>query len=444
MLVDFSVHNFRSIKGEACLSLAINPVVKDYPNNVIDTFSSKYGKYLKSAVLYGVNGAGKSNLLLAFYSMRNIILTGHKKTLGDPIKYDPFLLDRVSQKEPTTFTIRFVLNDTLYEFGFSHNGRKILSEFLNAYPKQNKQEWYSRHYNAEKKKYDWKFSPLFKGEKESIKQRTLDNVLFISKAAQENHPLISEIMLHFQNDYFFANERNNSKHTSQLLHSKKNQSLVIDFIKSADLGLHDIVMEEQEIDRVLYQGFDDEASSAPQTVLIPKSIYKMDVDEQTYKLDFNTHESLGIKKLFSLSGIILKTLNSGGVLFIDEIENNLNIKIINYIIDIFHDKKTNPKSAQIIFTTHNPIILETNQIRRDQILFAAKNDFNSSVIYNLSRLAKFSKKFKSVRKDQNLLKGYLQGKFYEPPEPEKEAVVKIFSKINFPQLDLFDRTDFDE
>lgn len=446
MLVQFKVKNFRSIRSEACLDLSLNPSVKEFEENTITNYADKYGKYCKSIVIYGVNGAGKSNLFDAIEHMRRMILLGHRKTIGDKLSYDPFLLNETEKSYPTSYYIEFIVNDTFYEYGFSYNRTRIISEFLNAYPKQVKQEWFWREYNYDTEAYDWKFGANFKGEKESIRLRTLENTLFLSKAAHENHELIFPLIRMFSRGLSISNDLRikTGRLTLDMLSKEESRKLVVDFLKSADLGLDDLIIEEVESDQRYIERLDydsDQFYRRPRQIKRPKSIHLTTDYNVPVEFDFRTRESQGTNKLFNLAGVIFKTLQYGGVLIIDEIETNLHCKIIDYIIDIFHNKNTNPNNSQLIFTTHNPVLLETTNFRRDQIYFVSKDDSKSTLVYNLSRLAKYKEEFKPVRKGQNLLKGYLDGKFYDPPKPDREALVSAIRSRRFPQMDLFDDYD---
>lgn len=115
-------------------------------------------------------------------------------------------------------------------------------------------------------------------------------------------------------------------------------------------------------------------------------------------------ESVGTQHFFARIGGWLQALENGALLVVDEIEDSLHPLLTRRLIEMVQDKAVNTKGAQLIFTTHDVMLLDLNFFRRDQILFAEKNDETSAT--ELYSLASFS-----PRKGENVRKGYLQGRF---------------------------------
>ena len=108
--------------------------------------------------------------------------------------------------------------------------------------------------------------------------------------------------------------------------------------------------------------------------------------------------------LFYLGPVIKEALINGKTIVIDEIDSGLHPILVRYLISLFHDKKSNPNGAQLIFNTHDITQLSLNQFRRDQIYFVEKNNENGiSDVYSLDEYA--------PRKSENVQKGYLQGRY---------------------------------
>lgn len=111
MIVDLVCKNFRSLKDEQVFSLeASSSSLKT--NNVYSPLAdNEIFRLVKSAVMYGSNASGKSNLIRLMWTMRDFILKSTDLKVGDPIPkkyYDPFLLDTVSKNEPIEFKIDFI------------------------------------------------------------------------------------------------------------------------------------------------------------------------------------------------------------------------------------------------------------------------------------------------------------------------------------------------
>ena len=120
-------------------------------------------------------------------------------------------------------------------------------------------------------------------------------------------------------------------------------------------------------------------------------------------MDFDD-ESDGTQKFFSFAGPWLDTLKKGYVLVIDELHDSLHPNMVKYLVDLFHNKETNPNNAQLIFTTHETSILNQDVFRRDQIWFCEKDDEQATSLYPLTDF--------SPRKDrENIELGYLSGRY---------------------------------
>ena len=99
MLIQFSVENFLSIKDNVVLSLLASKD-NEHPEHLIVDGSKKH---LKSAVIYGANASGKSNVLNAFWFMVNYVLTSHNQQLHKTIERSPFKFDRETPSRPSSF-----------------------------------------------------------------------------------------------------------------------------------------------------------------------------------------------------------------------------------------------------------------------------------------------------------------------------------------------------
>ena len=127
------------------------------------------------------------------------------------------------------------------------------------------------------------------------------------------------------------------------------------------------------------------------------------IDNNLYEFDI-LEESLGTQVVFSLIPVIKDALDNGKILVIDEFDKSLHPFIIKYIVEIFNDKEVNKNNAQLIFNTHDTNLLDLELLRRDQIWFAEKNIKDGACsIYPLDDF--------SVRKNENVLKGYLLGRY---------------------------------
>lgn len=115
-------------------------------------------------------------------------------------------------------------------------------------------------------------------------------------------------------------------------------------------------------------------------------------------------ESDGTQKFFGILGPWLDALLHGYTIVIDELDMKLHTLLVKKLIEMFLDPDINKKNAQLIFTTHDTNLLDSDLLRRDQIWFAEKKEDKSTDLYSLYD-------FGGVRKNISIEKGYLQGKY---------------------------------
>ena len=120
-------------------------------------------------------------------------------------------------------------------------------------------------------------------------------------------------------------------------------------------------------------------------------------------LDFDDEESAGTRRFFSLIGPWTDILDNGHTVFVDEIETSLHPVLVKELLKLLLCSKNNPKGAQVVFTTHNPVLLDGALMRRDQIWFTEKSPAGATHLYPLTDY--------QPRKDEALAKGYLAGRY---------------------------------
>lgn len=124
MLIEFSVGNFLSIKDRQTLRLDATSI-SEHKDQLIDA-----GRYqlLGTAVIYGANASGKSNLLKAMGIMRIIVTTSAERSSAATIDVTPFLLSTETENAPSSFEALFLLNGIRYRYGFEVDKKAVRSE----------------------------------------------------------------------------------------------------------------------------------------------------------------------------------------------------------------------------------------------------------------------------------------------------------------------------
>ncbi|MEL7632764.1 ATP-binding protein [Sporomusa sphaeroides] len=425
MLIEFKVENFYSIKEPIVFSMVAGPDnVLDY--NVITHNKYKKNKILKSAVIYGANASGKTNVIRALNVMEKIILENNNRQKGDRIKVIPFKLDEVYKNKPTKFDIIFIHDDTKYAYGFVIDQEKVHSEYLYFYPNGRQSTIFERITTNQ-----YKFTKD-KEEQEVLSKRTISNRLYLGNATEWNYEPCAKAFEWFKEMLRtnISGEMSNwADYTASLAHQNKTQKEAIKCLLSeADLNIQDYITEEKDLDEdPIFNNLTDKLKETIKSE-IDLSDFKLisvktthtarKMDGTLYEEMFNmSEESSGTQKIFQLSGPLLDVLAHGYILIIDELDIRLHPLLVENIVKKFHDPKQNPKNAQLIFTTHNTNLLTQTLFRRDQIWFTEKDTESSSTnLYSLLDLG--------VRKDENLEKGYLAGRYGAIPFIGEESICR--------------------
>ena len=418
MLIEFKVSNFRSIREEQTFSLVAGNADKELTSCVIDRELPGLSgvRFLKGAAIYGANASGKSNVIEAInYVTRFIQRSATKIQPGDSTGAEPFKLDRESATKPSVFEITFVSEGDRFVFGFAVTPTRVVEEYLVAYPKGAPQRWYQRTFNAEKNVYDWaKPSTAFKQDK-SLQDKTRENSLFLSVGPQFNHTQLTQVFNWFKNSVRFihlsADAMLRPVFTAELVAKPSHHDRILNLLKSADIGVVDAKVEEKEIDvemlkKTLSESFlaqlEKDGLTKSQKLVKISLTHKAEGIEPV-ALDFDDEESAGTRRFFSLIGPWTDILENGYTVFIDEIETSLHPILVKELLKLLLCSKNNPKGAQVVFTTHNPVLLDGALMRRDQIWFTEKSPAGATHLYPLTDY--------QPRKDEALAKGYLAGRY---------------------------------
>ncbi len=413
MLVQFTVGNFLSFNQKRMLNLEAKGI-SELKTNI---FTFKAEKILRSAVIYGANSSGKSNLIKALERMREVVLTSVRLNDSDELDYSPFLLSTETENQPTFFEIIFWQDSTRYRYGFEYNLKQIVNEWLFSGKSKTKEKpLFIR--TAEGIGVDAKFK-----EGEGNESKTNNNRLFVSLVAQLGGD-ISKKVLEFFNDYNVLSGLEHNDYTGftmRMLHKNLNgfeESL--ELYKKLKLGFQDIKAIESDFNPLeipenipdklkakLIKDFSGKRSISLKTVHNKFDQKGKIVD--LVLLDKLKNESEGTNKIIDLSGPIFDTLKLGKALIIDELDAKLHPLITMRIVELFNSPESNPNNAQLIFATHDTNLLGEELFRRDQIWFTEKDEQEQTDLYSLYdfNLPDGSK----VRNDSNLEKNYIRGRY---------------------------------
>ena len=412
-----------SIKEKQTFSLVASKHKELMDSHTFDVRLSEQSsmRLLCSAVIYGPNAAGKTNLLEALRVMRRIVLkSASDKSRGDTLPVVPFKLHFESRQAPTKFQVTFIVGDIRHQYGFWATKERIIEEWLYAFPRNRIQRWFKRTWHANDQKHHWRFGAFLTGEKTVWQKSTRDNALFLSTAVQLNSQQLQPIYDWFKETLHCIGAGVLMPDFSISLCEAGDHTRVPDFLNKADLGIDGVRIEKERFNpQELPQGMPDNFKQAlikemeGQELAKVKTIHQS-AEGETIEFDLE-EESNGTRKVFSLAGPFLDSLDNGYIVFIDELGGSLHPELVKFLVGLFNNKKTNPSNAQLVFTTHETYMLNQAILRRDQIWFCEKDNTRATKVFPLTD-------FRPRKVRENLESAYLSGRYGAVPYiPESQT-----------------------
>lgn len=410
MLIGFNFKNYTSFYDENLFTMKASA---DKKYKEINTFTTCYGDLLKSAFIFGSNGSGKSNFISAIDFMKRFVtaeLSLQSKLISN---VNNFAFHKSSDDIPSLFEVKFIVNDVVYRYGFEILKGEINKEYL--YKRINRE---TNIFNRTSPDFnDISLTSDMDNVKE-LKKNTRRDTLFLYWANGGNNEMAMAVYNWFDNVQIF-----DADNTGQLL------TATIDYIDSTQSGKDNVLTLLQKAD-VNILDFDYElVDDADRNKFIEKNPplkgVSLTTKHNTYKEEWKKagivatnigFESAGTRKLFEIAGPIIKALENGNVVFIDEIDSKLHPTLVRFLVMMFNSISKNVKNAQLVCNTHDVLLLDEN-IRRDQIYFTEKDSYGVSSLYALTD-------FKGVRKDSKIIKQYLLGVFGATPKLQEFFVKK--------------------
>ena len=371
MIISLRLSNFYSMKEDAVLDFTAESSSRKskdiLPENLIE-FSGD--QFINIIGLFGSNAAGKSNMIKAIDFCRRLILSSHLNNEGSEFDYEPFKFDT---DKPSAFYIDFVTDGTEYEYSFTLHKGKVVQESLFYFPKKRKAKIFTRDENGN---YTYRKGTIQRPAE--VEANTGDKTLFLSRASSMNRPLAQKVYRFFLNEMVVGiGGFDLSKLTRDDFMS--NKDLLLKAFEVGDSDIIDINMVEDSLGRTRLQTFHRENPSIP--------------------FDFEKEESEGTKRLFFILLILLNKSMAGAAIFLDEFDLKLHLRLAEFILDVIRACS----GAQMVFTSHNPLLIDMQKLRKEQIVLVNKQSNGNSEFIPLSDY--------EIGKNTDILKAYLQGRF---------------------------------
>ena len=388
MLIQFSVENFLSIKEKVVLSLLASKD-NEHPNHLI---ADETNRYLKSAVIYGANASGKSNVLNAFWFMVNYVLTSHNQQIHKAIDRSPFKFDPETPTRPSSFEVIFTTKGIRYAYGFSVTDKAVIEEYLYYYPNGRQALIFER-----KDTKDFRFT-VDVDEQNTLKDRTSANKLYLSVASNWSYSKVIPVLEWFASCQIITKNSVADAYglEAEQLKDDDYRHVIASMLRVADFGIQSLQMRDTE-------PAPSQRNDIFTNIEAIHTVQDTEGNTSSYALNM-AEESDGTNSYFKLIGVVKKVLDEGTLLVADEMDAHLHPLLTKHLVSLFNSVEFNPNGAQLIFTSHNTNLLDLDVLRRDQIWFTEKDEQTAAT--DLFSLYDFS-----IRKDAKVEKGYLIGRY---------------------------------
>ena len=417
MLLDIEIKNLKSFKNQTIFSMEAENKIEDRNFFEVEVGKEKF-ELLKTAVLFGGNASGKSNFTSVLSIFRYYLFNkGIEKYNKEGFRFG-------EEDKNSTIKVRNVVDDKIYEYilEINFNTKKIIKEKL--------------YITALERKlvFERENNKIVKYDKEIFSEYEI-TIGFINETLTDSDSVISRIIEwrvpeEIEKYIFYIDKIKINNYSDDLgkyiYENKNNKKLVIEFLKKIGIIVNDIevyreknefflknIRESKEF-QILSEKEQEKLLSQIAYIYRIHFVYE-DNQKQKYKLEYY-EQSAGTQKILSMFFPIYNLLNNGGVMIIDELDITLHYSLIKEIIKMFNSVEYNRKNAQLIFTTHNLLLLDFNLFREDQIWFLENNDVSTGTeLYSLSDV-------EGYEKNKYLLRDYLNGNFGGIPKLEDFGV----------------------
>lgn len=429
MLLRFRVANHRSIRDECELSL-VGPSAGDGGARATGLRDQDQEVSVLPVIgIFGANASGKTNLLRALFDMRDAVRTSFAEwATRSGVPREAFKLDPAAAEETTLYEVDLMLgaSPVRYTYGFELSDERVEAEWLHAYPEGSRVVWFDREADRpEAEGGEFLFPHTdpgssedsgpgtgtgFRGQRDVLVPSTRPDALFLSTGATLNDPQLAALHRWFIDNLWLMTPgrdvRARSEWTQRLLADPKRgkdyREWLVELLSIADLGISGI-----DIDR-----------KSGEVALRHRSSDGSDV-----ALKFVGEESLGTHSWFAFLGPMLAVLDAGTVLLVDELDSSLHPTLAAEVVRLFQDPKSNPRGAQLLFTTHDATLLGSavldRPLTREQVWITSKKTSGETELYPLAAAGPDD--------DEDLERGYLRGRYGGSPRVSVGEIARALS-----------------
>lgn len=438
MLIRFTVENFLSFKDKVEFSMVAGRQRK-HPDHILPRTKTRELRLLKTAVIYGPNASGKTNLIKAMNVARNLIVDGRSE--GQNIPVIPYRFDVSSRDQPSEFQFEIKEGGIVYVYGFQADTAQIYSEWLYEFRNKKHRLVFERttdsngttHISTTDSNSQFNRSRDFV---ELLEESIRPNQLFLKHSVELNVTFFMHIYDWFRNKLVlvFPDTKLSVGFGIQFKNSADYKKRFDKIIKAFDLGFHEIELPEFDFDTEWRLSPDSKEFILDRIREMPRepngkisayspelniyievdefdeirvykfaTVHKVEGSDEPERLEL-TEESDGTQRLFELVPALIDMASEERerVFVIDELDRRLHALLSRKILELFFVKSKNLFS-QLVVTTHEITLLDLDLLRRDEVWLIDKDILGLSSVYSLEEF--------HPRYDKDVRRSYLQGRF---------------------------------
>ncbi|KUP98245.1 AAA family ATPase [Thermobifida cellulosilytica] len=418
MLLSFRAANHRSLKEEQQLLLVPVQDASEAP-------SLAEPESLRVAGIFGANASGKSNVLNALGFMQRMVrasMANHEPEAG--IDRDPFALDSQSLVEPSSYVVDLWTNDLHYTYGFAIDDVRVVEEWLYCYPFNEKQVIFERDEEG------YHFGPDLPESVTQVKEITEDNILFLTVAARSKQRIVRPVYDWFAQHLSFWSAALRSVPEpwfSRPLHrfavNERSLPQLEELLRAADTGIERLELKRYSPTESEIAEVEERYADAPESLRrhrirsldrVELLFHHRSEDGSVRPLSIR-QQSQGTRTLLDLGQEVISVLRTGSLMIVDELDASLHPLLSAKIIELFKDPRTNPRRAQLLFSSHDAALLGwlrgSSVLDREEIWFTEKDKENGA-----TRLLSLVEYKEDENGDENPMLWYLTGRYGAVPE----------------------------
>lgn len=433
MLLDFTIENWKAFSRENSLNLVATRE-RQHGQTLAKIDGFRTLKTVPAAAVYGGNASGKTSLFEALAFLRNLVIAGPE--IGAPLAIEPFRLNPDAVNATTLFDITFLTNGTVYRLEVSLSPRAIEQEVLSIL-RDNKQPAIV----YERSRQNITVSPSYFESDDRMRfiaDGTPQNRLFLTNAVMQNVGELLPIYTWFKDSLTMVGVPSRMESLGMFYTRKDFLPYVSERLRELDTGIEEVIGEPVDPNMVpvppfaLQQAQSAAAQSSGAAVAVTSEMPN-DYSGEMYFITFDKGtvnaqrlrtrhkssdgtlvtfplqaESSGSRRLLSLMPMLFVLFGSDPttekVFIVDELDRSLHSMLTAKIIETFLATCDAKSRRQLLFTTHDLLLMDQALMRRDEMFITERSSTGESEIIRLTD-------YEGLRYDRDLLRSYLDGRF---------------------------------